>query len=118
MRLQHTEIFYYIDRETGEKLGTKEIHLEFEDEYDPAVYYGIDITWAKEYGKNGWSGKVVDDDALDLGAIKRYADIENKWVNIGIRRGDVLVILSARGMESEELLIILKKNTHQNIICK
>ena len=40
-------------------------------------------TWAKEYGKNGWLGNVVDDDSL--------------------------VILSARGIESEEILNILKK---------
>lgn len=40
-------------------------------------------TWAKEYGKNGWLGNVVDDDSL--------------------------VILSARGIESEEILKNLKK---------
>ena len=110
MKLQYAYIYYYLDNDTGNKLYTKGIDIAFEDRENPAVYYGITATWAKEYGRNGWAGTVISSDELSLDTIEKYMDEEEKMINLGVLMEDVHVIFSSRGLGSEDILKILFKN--------
>lgn len=47
-------IYYYLDRQTADEIGTKEIWLNYESLENPHYFYSLTITWADEYGENGW----------------------------------------------------------------
>ena len=62
------------------------------------------MTWAEEYGRNGWAGTVISSDELSLDTIEKYMDDEEKMINLGVLMEDVHVIFSSRGLGSEDIL--------------
>ncbi len=98
-----TEILYYLDPETAEETGTKEITAEYSIDGSVSKWYAVTVTWASEYGKNGWAGPMVDKADLNEETIP-----DGNSIGLGIWVGDVSVVLSARGLDPGEVYQVLK----------
>ena len=111
---QFAEIQYYIDPETAAETGTKEIHVEYSAK-DPRIYYAVTVTWASEYGKNGWAGPMQDLSELSLDTLSPHVQTENargealdyERIDVGVWIQDASVVVSARGLPKEEVYQIL-----------
>ena len=114
------EIFYYIDPETGRETGTKEINFTYTDavnqefSYLDEHSYWITITWAEEYGKNGWAGPMLDVSELTPDAIAAYGKdktkgypVANYFYSFGVWFGDVSVVIFSEGLSDETICQIL-----------
>ena len=101
-------ICYYLDPETGKETGTKEIQIEFRSTTDSTVAYALTVTWADEYGKNGWAGPMMEADALSEEALAAYVTTETRSgrpvyggtkISIGVWHRDVSVALHGSGID-------------------
>lgn len=116
MRLEQAHIYYYLDQKTGDETGTKEIYLYYVGLTNPDQSYTITITWADEYGENGWAGPMVDSADLDLDTILEHLETEvpegyspSRYpvIDIGVWHEDVSVVISARAVDPENVLLIM-----------
>ena len=106
-------IYYYLDRQTANEIGTKEIWLDYDSLENR--YYSIIITWAKEYGQNGWDTPMIDAAELSVDAVSEYIRTETVngdpipggSLNMGVWHGDVSVTISAHGVDAETAYQIL-----------
>lgn len=104
-----TSIYYYLDRPTADEIGTKEIQLEYDSVEDPRCYYAITVTWADEYGQNGWAGPMIDAERLSVESLAEHIETESATgrvfpecqLNVGVWFDDVSVVISARGVDAE-----------------
>lgn len=104
-----TSIYYYLDRQTADEIGTKEIQLEYDSVENPLRYYAITITWADEYGQNGWYGPMIDAEDLSVDSLAEYIETESTTgrvfpeceLHAGIWYDDVSVVISASGVDAE-----------------
>lgn len=104
-----TFIYYYLDRQTADEIGTKEIEIEYENVENPRCNYWITITWADEYGQNGWYGPMIDAGDLSVDSLAEYIETESATgrvfpecqIHVGVWYDDVSVVISARGIDAE-----------------
>lgn len=117
MELEGAEIFYYLDQATGNETGTKEIYLYYTGQQNPDQSYTVTITWAEEYGKNGWAGPMVEQADLNLDTIGEYSKSADASeisasrypkIDLGVWHDDISVVISSRGLEPEIVLGIMK----------
>ena len=106
------EIYDYPYSQASSGTGTKEMWLYYMSLEDQDYYYSITITWADEYGENGWAGPMIDVADLSVEAISEYvepAEAEGKpgSLDVGVWYGDVAVVLSGRGVSAETAFEIL-----------
>lgn len=111
--LSHASIYYYLDSRTADVIGTKEISLHYESLENKHYFYALTITWAEEYGKNGWAGPMIDAADLSVESISEYVQTKTTGkesflsLDVGVWYGDVSVVLSARGVDAETAYEIL-----------
>lgn len=117
MMLEQASVYYYLDPETGDETGTKEILISYSEAENPAIYYGITISWADEYGDNGWAGPMIHETELSLGVIEEHMEYTSKVtgepreynrIDIGVWYGDIYVALGGAGLDAEEVLNIFE----------
>lgn len=97
------ETRYYLDPETAEETGTKELSLEYTSGFNPELYYSVTVTWRDEYGQNGWAGPMLEQTELSAEALaERMGTKQNGVVtlHVGVWFGDVSVVLSASGLDA------------------
>ena len=105
-----------LDRETARETGTEMIYMEYCDEENPHIYYSIQIFRLSGYEKNGYKGPLLKAEELTEEALKetisrtdaRGNTREYPWLDIAVEYDDVMVLLSARGLEAGECLKILE----------
>ena len=105
----YASIYYYLDSQTADEIGTKEICLNYESLQNSHYYYSITITWADEYGKNGWAGPMINVADLSAASISEYIMTESASgnpipdgiLNVGVWYDDVSVVISAYGVDAE-----------------
>lgn len=108
MSFAYGEILYDLDPATGNKIGTKELRLEYSGTPDTGGY-SITIAWADDYGENGWAGPMLDVSELSEAALAEYVETESaagrplsrNRIYVGVWYGDVSVVLSADGLDAE-----------------
>lgn len=108
-------IYYNLDSQTANEIGTKEIRLYYDSLENSHYYYSITITWADEYGKNGWAGPMIDSADLNVESISEYLKTETPKgnplpegrINVGVWYDDVSVVISARNIDAETAYEIL-----------
>ena len=117
MKVERVEILYYLDSETAKEMGTKEITIEYSDNDDSSKWYAITVTWASEYGKNGWAGTMVDASELKEDNVSEYirktapngnSISYGSRIELGIWYGDVSIVLSGVDLDAETSYQILK----------
>ena len=117
MKVERVEILYYLDSETAKETGTKEITIEYSDNDDSSKWYAITVTWASEYGKNGWAGPMVDASELKEDNVSEYirktapngnSISYGSRIELGIWYGDVSIVLSGVDLDAETSYQILK----------
>lgn len=117
MKVEQVEILYYLDSETAKETGTKEITIEYSDNDDSSKWYAITVTWASEYGKNGWAGPMVDASELKEDNVSEYirktapngnSISYGSSIDLGIWYGDVSIVLSGVDLDAETSYQILK----------
>jgi hypothetical protein len=122
MVVQRSEILYYLDSATAMETGTKELTIEYCDANDLHIYYSITVTWAAEYGQNGWAGPMLDASEISVKTISEYVQTQNskgeplsyERIDLGVWYGDVSVVISARGLDAETAYRILNSvNVYQ-----
>ncbi len=122
MVVQRSEILYYLDSATAKETGTKELTIEYCDANDLHIYYSITVTWAAEYGQNGWAGSMLDASEISVKTISEYVQTQNskgeplsyERIDLGVWYGDVSVVISARGLDAETAYRILNSvNVYQ-----
>lgn len=102
-------IYYYLDRQTANETGTKEIQLEYDSFDNPRCDYAITVTWADEYGQNGWAGPMIDAERLSVESLAEYIETESATgrvfpecqLHVGVWFDDVSVVISAQGVDAE-----------------
>ena len=117
MKVERVEILYYLDSETAKETGTKEITIEYSDNDDSSKWYAITVTWASEYGENGWAGPMVDASELKEDNVSEYirktapngnSISYGSRIELGIWYGDVSIVLSGVDLDAETSYQILK----------
>ena len=117
MKVERVEILYYLVSETAKETGTKEITIEYSDNDDSSKWYAITVTWASEYGKNGWAGPMVDASELKEDNVSEYirktapngnSISYGSRIELGIWYGDVSIVLSGVNLDAETSYQILK----------
>lgn len=118
MTVQSANILYYLEPEHAGKTGTKEIRLEYCAADASRPYYGITVTWAAEYGRNGWAGPMLKESELSLEKISEYIQTKNSGdeelpvdqyrLGLGVWHDNVSVVISARGLDAETIYRILE----------
>lgn len=111
----NADIYYYLDSQTANEIGTKEIWLYYDSLENSRYYYSITITWAEEYGRNGWAGPMINAADLSVESISEYIKTETAKgnplpegkLNVGVWYDDVSVVISARGVDAETAYGIL-----------
>ena len=110
-------VMYEIDQETGRENGTDWIQIEYsDDKEDPHIYYSVQIWPLSEYEKNGYAGPLLKaeeltEEALDEAMVRtdsKGTPREYPYLDIAAEYGDVMVLLSARGLEADECLKIFE----------
>ncbi|MBQ2750342.1 MAG: hypothetical protein IJF34_11210 [Clostridia bacterium] len=106
------ERYFYLDDQTGAIGKTREICLSFQKEADPTHNYTLQITWASEYGQNGWSGPMLQEKELSANTLSDYFETENSdgnplpygsRISAGVFFDDASLVLSAHGLTLEEV---------------
>lgn len=108
MSFAYGEILYDLDPATGNKIGTKELRMEYSSIPDTGGY-SITIAWADDYGENGWADPMLDVSELSEAALAEYVETESaagrplsrNRIYVGVWYGDVSVVLSADGLDAE-----------------
>ena len=95
---------YESDASTGAILSTQEINLEYERSEG---WYAITVTPVDRYEVCGWAGTLIDADALTLEELRSCLDPDRQWLDLGVQKDDVMIILSGRGLSAEEGYVIL-----------
>lgn len=106
---ESAEIYKYWDSQTGDKIGTKEIWINYVSLEKPQYFYSITITWADEYGNNGWAGSMMDAVDLSVESISEYikTDSFGNRLDVGVWYDNVSVVISAYGVDAETAFKIL-----------
>jgi len=116
-QLEQAEIYYYLEQKTGKETGTKELYLYYIERDNADRSYTITVSWAEEYGKNGWAGPMVEFADLSLDIIAEYSKMADSTVtsparypktDFGIWYDDVSVVISSRGLEADEVMKIME----------
>ena len=108
MKVKWAEILYYLDPETAKETGTKELTIEYSDGDDETKYYAVTVTWTSEYGKNSWAVPMIDASELKEDSVSKKGDSFNGIIELGIRYGDVSVVLTGSNIDTETAYQILK----------
>lgn len=111
----NASIYYYLDSQTANEIGTKEIWLCYDSLENSHYYYSITITRADEYGRNGWAGPMIAAADLSVESISEYIKTETTMENslpenrldVGVWYDDASVVISARGIDAETAYEIL-----------
>ena len=115
MNFEHATIRYEIEPQTGNILRTEEISLTYCSK-DESVQYDLSIADVDDYGDIGWAGPLLAPGDLTLEAIDPFVSDslgingtikDRKHTTFGVQFGDVMVILSAYGLEPTESYQIL-----------
>ena len=106
MSFERATIRYEIEPQTGNILRTEEVSLAYHCE-DDSVQYDISIADVDDYGDIGWAGPLLAPDDLTLESVREF--VSDTWksgkpkeqsdTTFGVQFGDVMVILSAYGLE-------------------
>lgn len=116
-QLEQAEIYYYLEQKTGKETGTKELYLYYIGRDNADRSYTITVSWAEEYGKNGWAGPMVDFEDLSQDIITENSKIADSTVtsparypktDFGIWYDDVSIVISSRGLEADEVMKIME----------
>lgn len=107
MQLTNAERFYYLDSATGQINGTRELDISYRDVDDKNHTYLVVVTWASEYGKNGWGGPMLDHTQLTMENLIE-ATAGASITGAGAWFGDVSVVVMGSGIDMELILRILQ----------
>lgn len=112
MFFDSAEIYSYQNSQESSEVGTKEMWLYYSCIKNPYKFYSITITWAKEYGNNGWAGPMIEAADLNVELISEYIEPETasgkpSKLDIGVWYDDIAVVISARGVDAEIAFEIL-----------
>lgn len=116
-QLEQAEIYYYLEQKTGKEIGTKELYLYYIGRDNADRSYTITVSWADEYGKNGWAGPMVEFADLSPDIIAENSKMADSTVSspvrypktdFGIWYDDVSVVISSRGLEADEVMKIME----------
>ena len=107
--LRNCCVVSYIDEETGDAVGTRELEMTY-DLIKSLRFIYIEATWVKEYGSNGYGGPIVDIDELSKDIIAEHLRTEDKNGEsldysdfaLAVQYGDVYVYLSGDGLTVDE----------------
>lgn len=99
--------YSYLDCENGWLID--EMHLDYQSGLKKCtVFISLRDTW----GKNGFSGPVIERNELDLASVTEHINTNIKgtkqWLNLGVYSGDVFVHIKAEGFEPEDVLQMLE----------
>ncbi|MGI6316886.1 MAG: hypothetical protein ACOX17_09525 [Christensenellales bacterium] len=117
MIVERVEILYYLDAETAKETGTKELTIEYSNNDGSEKWYAVTVTWASEYGKNGWEGPMMDASELNEERVSEHIRTTNSdgdplphgsRIELGVWYGDVSVVLSGVDFDAETAYQILK----------
>lgn len=114
--LTYADIYYYLDDQTADEIGTRAIWLDYESLENPHYFYTVTITWANEYGQYGWTGPMTNAEDLSVELISEYFRTETAGGNplpegsldIGVWYDDVSVVISAHGLDADTAYAILR----------
>lgn len=106
-KFAYADIYYYLDRQTAASIGTKELWLDYASPENPNAYYSIIITWADEYGQNGWAGPMLDAAELSVESISEHMDPDSDFLELGVWLDNVSVVMIARNVDAETAYRIL-----------
>lgn len=108
MQVSIAGIFYYIEGETAEVGNTKGIYIEFFDASDVNRYYSITVLDADAY--EGPHCTIYEAESLTIENILQSMQttdtqgntLEKPRLELGVRVGNIIVILSANGIDEQE----------------
>lgn len=113
MQVSHSCIYYHIDRESAEVGNAKRIHIEFVDVYDVNRYYSITVLDADAYEEPHCIIYEAEDFTLE-DATQSVQTLDSQgnameWprLELGVRVGNIIVLLSAKGLDAQEGYSIL-----------
>ena len=117
MQISFAGIYYYIDRESAGVGNAKRIYIEFFDANDVNRYYSITVLDAEfdaeayeeahctVYGAESFT---LEDTAQSMQTLDSQGNaLEKKRLELGVRIGNIIVILSAKGLDEQEGYSIL-----------
>ena len=116
-QLKQAEIYYYLEKKTAKETGTMELYLYFVGRDNADRSYTITVSWADEYGNNGWSGPMVEFADLSPDIITENSKMADSTVtspvqypktDFGIWYEDASVVISSRGLEADEVMKIME----------
>ena len=119
MQVTHPGISYHIDRESAEVGNAKAIRIEFDDAVDVNRYYSITVLDADAYEEYEElqctiyeAESFTLEDTANSMQIMQILDSQGntlEWprLELGVRIGNIIVILSANGLDEKEGYLIL-----------
>lgn len=108
MNVEWVEILYYLDPETAKETGTKKLAIGYYDTSDETKWYDVTVIWTSEYGKNSWAVPMIDASELKEDSVSKKGYSFNGRIELGIRYGDVSVVLKATNLDTKTVYQILK----------
>lgn len=113
MQVSFSGIYYHIDRECAEVGNAERIYIEFFDVSDVKRYYSVAVLDADDNGGPGCiiyeaESFTLEDAARSLQTLDSQGNaLERPRLELGVRVGNIIVILSAKGLDAEEGYSIL-----------
>lgn len=113
MQVSNSYISYYIDRESAEVGNAKHIYIEFDDASDVNRYYSITVLDAKAHEEPHCTiyeaeSFTLEDAAQSVQTLDSQGNtLEKPRLELGVRIGNIIVILSAKGLDGQEGYSIL-----------
>lgn len=113
MQVRFAGIYYYIERESAEVGNAKRIYIEFDDVSDVNRYYSITVFDAEAYEGAQHiiyeaENFTLDDIAQSMQMLDSQGNtLEKPRLELGVRIGNIIVILSAKGLDEQEGYSIL-----------
>ena len=113
MQVNFAGIYYYVERESAEVGNAKRIYIEFFDAADVNRYYSITVLDAEAYEETnctlyGAESFTLEDIAQGTHTLDSQGNtFEKTRFELGVRTGNVIVILSAKGLDEKEGYSIL-----------
>ena len=123
MQVSFAGIYYYIKRETAEVGNAKRIYIEFFDASDVNRYYSITVLDAETYEEEAYEEEAyeeqhramykaesftLEDAAQGVQILDSQGNaLERSRLELGVRIGNIIVILSAKGLDAQEGYSIL-----------
>lgn len=113
MQVNFAGIYYYVERESAEVGNAKRIYIEFFDAADVNRYYSITVLDAKAHEEPHCTiyeaeSFTLEDAAQSVQMLDSQGNtLEKNRLELGVRIGNIIVILSAKGLDGQEGYSIL-----------